>query len=736
MKHPRKPLLLSLCAAPAASDVVATITGGDCNVIEAAPAADGAAAGPPKLDMVIYTGGPIRPRNNLTLKYPIVVDLSGLELPTDQRPILKDHNPALHVGHIDPGNFVNNGHTLAATGVVSGKGPAAREVAGASKDGFRWRVSFGLGFAAPDFVPAGSTVKVNGQLVAGPVYVARSSYVREVSVLTLGADDNTSARIAATAAEGTLMTFEQWLKAKGFTLDALSDQQKSTLEAAFTAETAAAADKDADKDKKTDKDKQLDATDDDDAGEDPVKAARAAALAENKRIASIGKVATKFRGRVPAERLAELEAAAIDDGGDVRDFELSLHREAMPQATNARHGGRGPAVTGAVLEAALCMSLGLPDVEKQFKPDVLDAAHKKKTIGLQETLMLAACANGYNGSPGERVTAGNLREVLGFAFPRGQRTAGDLDAAFSNISLPGILSNVANKELLTGYMEEDQTWREVAQVKTVNDFKQVTSYRMLDDMEYEELAPDGRIAHGKLGEESYTRQAKTYAKMFGLSRTNIINDDLGAFDDLRRRLGAGAGKKFNNIFWAKFLANSSFFTTGRVNYITGATTNLLVDGVGLQLGITAFRKLRSPAADGEKRLGNTVGGRPDRLLVPPELEFAAERLYQSTQVNTGGAATAESVGNTNIHAGKYRPIVCDWLSDADFTGYSTTAWYLLRNPAMLAAAVVSFLNGQQAPTVESTDADFDQLGILFRGYHDFGVDLAEYLCGIKSKGAA
>jgi hypothetical protein len=50
--------------------------------------------------------------------------------------------------------------------------------------------------------------------------------------------------------------------------------------------------------------------------------------------------------------------------------------------------------------------------------------------------------------------------------------------------------------------------------------------------------------------------------------------------------------------------------------------------------------------------------------------------------------------------------------------------------------VVSFLFGQQSPTVESTDADFDTLGILFRGYHDFGADKSEYLAGLKSKGAA
>ncbi len=50
-----------------------------------------------------------------------------------------------------------------------------------------------------------------------------------------------------------------------------------------------------------------------------------------------------------------------------------------------------------------------------------------------------------------------------------------------------------------------------------------------------------------------------------------------------------------------------------------------------------------------------------------------------------------------------------------------------------AEIVVSFLNGVQTPTVESADADFDQLGFQFRGYHDFGVDLAEYVAGIKSK---
>ena len=54
---------------------------------------------------------------------------------------------------------------------------------------------------------------------------------------------------------------------------------------------------------------------------------------------------------------------------------------------------------------------------------------------------------------------------------------------------------------------------------------------------YEELSPEGKIAHGQLSQESYTRQAKTYAKMFALTRVDIINDDLGAFTSKNLRGG-------------------------------------------------------------------------------------------------------------------------------------------------------------------------------------------------------
>lgn len=474
---------------------------------------------------------------------------------------------------------------------------------------------------------------------------------------------------------------------------------------------------------------------------DPIAASRRQMAAELKRVAAI-------QGVEGAARQPALVAQAVEEGWDATQAEYKIRLANLPKVSaagphfafgagrytpGAEKVGSGVPV-GLAMEAAIRLSLGRGGLDKVYAADTLHAADECfKRLRLQQVLMYAAIENGYQAHPAERITAGTLRQVMRHAYGL-ERVAG---GGASNISVSGILSNVANKEILAGYVESDMAWQQVAAVKPVNDFKQVTSYRLLDDMEYEELAPDGRIKNGTAGEESYTRQAKTYAKMFALTRTDWINDDLGAFDDIRTRLGRGANKKLNKVFWAKFIDNAAFFTAGRTNYITGATTNLGVDGVGLGLGVKAFRTMKSPAADGAKRVnadtqnpvGGNPGGRPEILLVPPELEGNAEVLFRNQ--NLGAVKNADA----NIYQNKYRPVVAWQLSDAAYTGNSLTAWYLLNNPAYLAAMVVSFLDGQMAPTVESADADFDQLATLFRGFHDFGCDAAEYLSGVKSKGA-
>ena len=699
-------------------------------VIEAA-AGEGESAKLPSFSVQAYNGGPLMVKN---YELPVIIDLKGMETAKSITANLH-HEKNQIVGHVT--DKQNDGRKLLLAGIVSGTGAAAQEFLGNASNGYPWQASVeALPTSKPVLIAAGRSVEVNGQTFQGPVLVARKSKLFGVAFLPRGADEGTSVTIAASAADSSKeieMEFAKWIEAMGFDPAELTDKQKAALQQRYDAEVKAAADNG--KDIKAEGESLVPTFDADD-----IKAAA------SDHLASLEAIFAEHEGEVKADKFAEIRAEATKAAKELKvkamkerwlapRYEAELIRAAAQTELKLVRAERpsGPAIhsssrieaSNEVIEAALCQTLNVPDYEKAFDEKTLEAAHKNfRRMGLQQAIIMAAAANGHQLHQGERLNDGNLRTVLRHAFA-------PIEAAFSTVSLPGIFSNVANKELLAGYMEEDQTWREIAQIRTVTDFKAVTSYRLLDNMEYEELAKGGEIKHGSVGEESYTRQARTYAKMFSLDRVDIINDDLGAFEDLRNRLGRGAAKKFNNLFWAEFMDNSSFFTSARANYITGATTDLGTDGVGLQAGITAFRKLRSPSADGEKRLGPVVGGRAEILLVPPELEFNAQKLHQNT--NIGGGTT---VANANIHAGKYRPVVCDWLSDSDFTGNSSTAWYLLRAPSNMAAVVVSFLNGMQTPTVESADADFNMLGIQFRGYHDFGVDQAEYLCGIKSKGAA
>jgi hypothetical protein len=668
--------------------------------------AEGEAKGAPTFSGVAYSGG-IAPRHTMKPKLDAdyIIDLSGLKKGRSIKANL-DHDRKQRVGHVS--QFNNDGKQVTVEGVLSAATPAQRTVADSAANGYGWDVSIEADLAKPEKIKAGETATVNGRNVTGPLYVFRQGTLTDIGFVDRGADTGNAITIAASAAKDEPMTdFEKFAASLGVDLENSTEAVKANLQSLHALQGQGKA-----SDRFT---------------------ATVASIAAEERLANqhkekIGTIAHAAMKEHPGfiDQIETLAKAALESKTDPDKFELELIR-----ATRSKAGQFSSQMTGTpsdpkVIEAAICVAAGLPNVEKVYSEKVLDAVDRSgmaRGFSIQQMLMQSAHANGYSCRPGERVHAGNLRSILEYALPPSGFRA---HLGFSTASLPNILGAVANKMILAGYMEEDPTWREIAQIKSVSNFYTQNHYRMLDSLEYEEVGSGGEIPHGTLGEETYTSQAKTYGKMLGLTRNQIINDDLGAFDDLRTRLGRGAAKKFNTVFWTAFINNSSFYTTALTNYIEGSTTNLGTDGVGLGLMVKAFRTMTSPSADGLKRVGQDLN--PSKILVPPELETIALQLWGTA--NQGAVA----VSSSNIFAGRFRPVVQWRLSNSAFTGYSTTAFYMFGDTVK--PMLVTFLNGQQAPTVESTDADFDTLGVLFRGYHDFGADKSEYLAGIKSKGAA
>ena len=367
-------------------------------------------------------------------------------------------------------------------------------------------------------------------------------------------------------------------------------------------------------------------------------------------------------------------------------------RPAAPAIHMAQPTSRSP----EVIEAAFALQGSLPNVERVYDAKTLEAAAKiQRTTSLGEVLISAAEEGGYTGS--RRLTAATLRPIL--------------QAAWATHSISGILSSTVNKFLLAGFNGVESSWRSISSVRSVNDFKTLTSYRLNGGMVFEKVAPGGELKNAAVSDESRTISAETYGIMTSVTRNDLINDDLGALTAVPQRIGRGGALKLNDIFWASFQDDSAFFTTGRANKKATAGALSLAN---LKAIATMFRKLKDPD-------GNPVAVEPRVLLVPSDIELAAAEIMGSALL-VGGSSAAP---NVNVLAGRYQVVSTSYLSSAE-------DYYLLASPADMPVMEVAFLNGVQSPVVETAEADFNTLGVQMRGYFDFGVAKAEYLAGVKA----
>jgi hypothetical protein len=124
--------------------------------------------------------------------------------------------------------------------------------------------------------------------------------------------------------------------------------------------------------------------------------------------------------------------------------------------------------------------------------------------------------------------------------------------------------------------------------------------------------------------------------------------------------------------------------------------------------------------------------------VPTALTAIGSALVKATEIReaVGSGGAGAKYPTFNPHQGKFRVEMSRYLNSPALAGGSAKAWYLLANPADLAAIEVVFLNGVEAPTIENASADFSTLGIMLRGYHDFGVAKQDPRAALKVKGEA
>lgn len=169
----------------------------------AADGGDAMPSQPRKFRIAAYTGAAIR---QAWSREPIVIDLKGMKL-RQQIPIVLGHDYQLGAILGQTTSVTVENGTLMVEGEILSSTDAASRVVELADKGFSWQASVGADVSRHEKISADQSVNVNGQNFNGPIRIVKASALREVSFVTLGADDATTVQIAADA-EGETMAHD------------------------------------------------------------------------------------------------------------------------------------------------------------------------------------------------------------------------------------------------------------------------------------------------------------------------------------------------------------------------------------------------------------------------------------------------------------------------------------------------------------------------------------------------
>lgn len=632
---------------------------------------DGESKSLPTFDMIAYTGAIISQGWGRT-----IVDLQGVSY-KDKMAILANHNPETPVGHSEEIVIANN---IRIKGIISGdeSDPEVSKILTMGKNGFPWQASIGASIDEVEYLEVGTTAIVNGLEVSDDVAIVRASTLYETSILSLGADGATDTQISAKKdnfighfKETKEMKFKQWLEANGFNTE--DKAILASLELVYKKEISAK--KDADKEVKAVEASKEDAT-----------AKVQAELSEFKRVSAIkdacGDNAEFAKTAIDADFTVAQVEASISQLGAVKS-----ERQAPVSAIKASIG------SSKVVEAGLCLALGM-------KEDVAFAGisdEEKEQASASALFSFTDVARNLLASKGTLRLTDSKEDMLRLAM--------------STTSLPEILSNVGSKSLLESYDAVPSNVESVAKRKLFADFKEIKMLRVDKSLVLEEVGLNGEIKHGEVSESAYASSIKQYAKQLVIGRMMLINDDLGAFDDVFSGYGAGSSTAVQRNFWKVFVDNGgSFYSSGNGNLLSA--TPLSIDGV-----TEALKKLCAQTdVNGDPINVFGVSGQVN-LIVPPSLATYAKQLAKETMVNETTTTNKAKPAN-NPHAGMINVIVDPYLNNANVAGGSSTSWFLQ------ASGVDTFVDGrlisQQNPVMRSEVLPVGQLGLATDGVFDFG----------------
>ena len=289
---------------------------------------------------------------------------------------------------------------------------------------------------------------------------------------------------------------------------------------------------------------------------------------------------------------------------------------------------------------------------------------------------------------------------------------------------PVLLENAMHKTLQAAYATAALTWNRFCATGSVSDFRAHNRYRTGSFGSLDAVNELGEFVNKSIPDgEKASITAGTKGNIINLSRTAIINDDLGAFVGLSNMLGRAAARTVEADVYALLALNSgagptmgdgkALFHADHGNITTGAAITM----AALDLDRVAMASQKDVSGNDYLDL------RPAVLLVPIGLGGTA-RSINDAQYDPD---TANKLQKPNIVNGLFRDIV-------DTPRMTGTRRYLFADPSEAPVLEVAFLDGNQNPYLELQNG-FDVDGARYKVRLDYGVGAVDYRGAVTNAGA-
>lgn len=292
----------------------------------------------------------------------------------------------------------------------------------------------------------------------------------------------------------------------------------------------------------------------------------------------------------------------------------------------------------------------------------------------------------------------------------------------SRSDFPVLLENTMHKVLQKAYSITPDTWRRICAVGSVSDFRAHNRYRLGSIGNLDSLMENGEFKNKAIPDgQKASITAATKGNVINLTRQAIIDDDLGAFISLAEMLGRAAARTIEADFYATLALNSGLGPTmgdgnplfhARAN-ANNITTSAALTAANIDLDRQAIASMKD--ISGNDFLGTT----PAVLLVSMALGSTA-RTINSAEYDPDVVANKSQL-KPNTVRGLFRDVV-------DSPRLTGNRRYLFADPTVAPAIEVAFLNGEQAPFLDSQEG-FTVDGVKWKVRIDYGI------AGIDERGA-